>query len=140
MMTFNCGDVVLLPFPFTDLTTSKQRPAVVISSGWFNSNRKDIIVAAITSQVPPSPAKDVGSVGSSCERSPLHHVASSTEPGKGRGTPPCSRAIASRSPKPSLVKVTKLVTIDQALVRKRLGSLSIKYMKKLMKILKKFIG
>ncbi len=52
MTRYDCGDVVLLPFPFTDLTTSKQRPAVIVSSTWFNQNRKDVIVLAITSQIP----------------------------------------------------------------------------------------
>ena len=32
MTSYNFGDVVLVPFPFTDQTTNKKRPAVVISS------------------------------------------------------------------------------------------------------------
>ena len=48
------GDVALLPFPFTDLTTTKQRPAVVISSEAFNARGYDIVVLAITSQIPPT--------------------------------------------------------------------------------------
>ena len=52
------GDVVLLPFPFTDLTTTKQRPAVVISTDAFNARQRDMIVLAITSQVPATLSPD----------------------------------------------------------------------------------
>jgi mRNA interferase MazF len=45
------GDVVLVPFPFTDLTSSKRRPALVISPDAFNDQMKDVVVAAITSQL-----------------------------------------------------------------------------------------
>ncbi len=31
-MAFQRGDVVLIPFPYTDLSASKTRPAVVVSS------------------------------------------------------------------------------------------------------------
>ena len=45
------GDIVLVPFPFTDLTTAKQRPALVISTDLYHSGEPDIILAAITSQM-----------------------------------------------------------------------------------------
>lgn len=45
------GTVVLVPFPFTDQTASKQRPAVVISTATYNAARSDIILMAITSQL-----------------------------------------------------------------------------------------
>lgn len=40
------GEIILVPFPFTDLSGSKIRPAVVVS----NTKKADIIVAFITSQ------------------------------------------------------------------------------------------
>ena len=46
------GDIVLVPFPFTDLTSSKRRPALVISPDSFNAQQQDLVVAAIASQVP----------------------------------------------------------------------------------------
>lgn len=54
-MTFEFGDVVLVPFPFTDQTTSKKRPAVVVSSSEYQNHRPDLILMAVTSQFRPSP-------------------------------------------------------------------------------------
>lgn len=48
---FSFGDVVLVPFPFTDQSGTKKRPAVVVSSHGYNTNRPDIVIMAITSQV-----------------------------------------------------------------------------------------
>lgn len=44
------GDVVLVRFPFTDLSTSKKRPAVVISPSDFTGLFGDVVVLALTSQ------------------------------------------------------------------------------------------
>jgi len=41
------GTIVLTPFPFSDLTTSKRRPAVIVSS----VDDQEVIVAFISSQV-----------------------------------------------------------------------------------------
>jgi mRNA interferase MazF len=53
-MPFEFGDVVLVPFPFTNLSASKKRPAIVVSSRAYNSNRPDIVLMAVTSQLRPS--------------------------------------------------------------------------------------
>ena len=50
---FEFGDVVLVPFPFTDQTTTKKRPAVVVSSDGYHRDRPDVILMAVTSQVRP---------------------------------------------------------------------------------------
>ena len=55
MTSYNFGDVVLVPFPFTDQTTNKKRPAVVISSDVYNAEYPDRILMGITSQVGSSP-------------------------------------------------------------------------------------
>ncbi len=46
---YNKGDIVLIPFPFTDLTAVKTRPAVVVSSHKYAKETNNIIVAMITS-------------------------------------------------------------------------------------------
>jgi mRNA interferase MazF len=41
------GKIVLVPFPFTDLTAGKLRPALVIYEG-----EKDVVMAFISSKIP----------------------------------------------------------------------------------------
>jgi len=114
-MIFDRGDVVLVPFPFTDLTTQKQRPALVISSKSFNDSSADAILAAITSQVPTD----------------LQHSdyrLSSDEQKQGG------------LPKPSVVKAAKVVTLSQALIRKKLGRLPVETVDQIVRKLVSVIG
>ena len=46
MERFVKGDVVVLPFPFSDLTKSKKRPALVVA----NIDGDDVILCQITSE------------------------------------------------------------------------------------------
>lgn len=50
-MAHSFGDVVLVPFPFTDQSGAKRRPAVIVSSSGYNTSRRDLAIMAITSQV-----------------------------------------------------------------------------------------
>jgi mRNA interferase MazF len=54
MTDYNFGDIVLVPFPFTDQSTSKKRPAVVVSSLEYNKIRPDLVLMAVTSQTEPT--------------------------------------------------------------------------------------
>lgn len=49
------GDIVLVPFPFTDQTGLKKRPAVDVSSDAYHRKRIDVVVMALSSQVLRSP-------------------------------------------------------------------------------------
>ena len=60
MTSFEFGDIILVPFPFTDQSTTKKRPAVVISSIVYNAERPDLIIMAVTSQI--KSARIVGEV------------------------------------------------------------------------------
>jgi len=49
-VTFEAFDVVVVPFPFTDRTTTKRRPALVLSdAGNFNKRVGQSVLAMITS-------------------------------------------------------------------------------------------
>jgi mRNA interferase MazF len=96
MTAYKRGDIVLVPFPFSDQTTTKKRPAVVISSSRYNAISKDIIIMAVTSQIEKS--FDVGS----CRIKDWKEA---------------------NLLKPSAIKPA-LSSIEQALVMKKLGALS----------------
>lgn len=49
--TFEQGDVVLLSFPFSDLSATKQRPAMVLTNATYNGASSDVLVCAITSNL-----------------------------------------------------------------------------------------
>lgn len=55
MTNFEPGDILLVPFLFTDLTSAKQRPTVVVSNARYNGSHPGIILAPITSQLSGRP-------------------------------------------------------------------------------------
>jgi mRNA interferase MazF len=54
-MPFEFGDVVLVPFPFTSQRASRKRPTAVVSNRAYNTDRPDMVVMAVTSQLRPDP-------------------------------------------------------------------------------------
>jgi mRNA interferase MazF len=94
--SFSQGDVVLVPFPFTDLSAVKQRPALVLSPDRLNKARTDVIVAAITSKIPDVIGED--------------EILLSNDDLRTAGLP-----------KESIIKLGKIFTIHQGLIRKKLG-------------------
>jgi mRNA interferase MazF len=53
---YSFGDIVLVPFPFTDQSATKKRPAAVVSSAAYHRGRRDLIIMAVTSQARPGSA------------------------------------------------------------------------------------
>ncbi len=94
-MTYKKWDIILVRFPFTDLTTSKKRPALVISPDKYNTG-PDILISFITSKLDRE---------------------------KRIGDYKIARWEESKLPKPSLIRM-KFATIDQTIVIKKLGRLS----------------
>ncbi|MFH1752506.1 MAG: type II toxin-antitoxin system PemK/MazF family toxin [archaeon] len=55
---FKQGNIILMPFPYSDLSNSKKRPALILSSNSFNNFFSDIICCLITT----NPKKELHSI------------------------------------------------------------------------------
>ena len=98
-MNLKRGDIVLVPFPFTDLSSQKVRPAVVLTPAPESS---DILIAFISSVVQPKAAQ------------PTDYVLKEDLPDfPGTGLK-----------KASVFKMNKLLTVQKSLVIRRLGKTS----------------
>lgn len=58
-MAYQFGDIVLVPFPFTDQSATKQRPGVIVSNAAYHQARRDVVLMAITSQLRGSAFGDI---------------------------------------------------------------------------------
>ena len=109
---YRFGEVVLVPFPFSDQTASKKRPAVVVSSAAYHANRADSLIIAITSQA----------------RTTLDFA-----------TFPVADWQAAGLLKPSFAKPA-LTTLEQMLVIRRMGHLSLGDQHSLHQMLTQILG
>lgn len=50
-MNYSKGTIVLVPFPYTNLSQQKARPALIVSSDHYNQLFQDFILVAISSRV-----------------------------------------------------------------------------------------
>lgn len=112
MTHYAFGAVILVPFPFTDQSGAKKRPAVVISSSAYQAARPDVLILAITGQV----------------RMPLGFGESLIRDWQAAGLL-----------KPSVLKPV-VTTIEQRLVLRVLGSLSAADQQTLRQIIKWCVG
>ena len=88
------GDIVLIPIPFTDLSSRKLRPVIVISNDEYHRSTRDMVVVAMTSN--PAPA-------------PYSLTVTSSDLTRGRLR------------RPSMVRVDKIFTLAQGLTVKNFG-------------------
>ncbi len=95
---FNRGSLILVPFPFTDLSATKRRPALVISPDRFNEKGEDLIFVAVTSKVPS---------GLSETEIPLEK----------------SNLKEGILPKRSVMRLTKIFTMHSGIIVKKAGDL-----------------
>jgi len=92
MMTCEKWDIVLVPFPFTNLRSIKKRPALIISPNQYNSG-PDFVIQFITSNI-----KSYGRTGDTI----------------------IQKWKESGLPKPSMIRM-KFATIEKSIIIKRIG-------------------
>lgn len=95
MPSYSPGDVVVVPFPFSDREAGKRRPALVCSNTAFNDSSHHVVLAMITT---------------------ASHK-------KWPGDVPIRDRASTALPVPSIVR-WKLFTLDASLILKRIGALS----------------
>lgn len=111
MAVFKQGDVVKVPFPYTDRSTRQSRPALVISTGSLEDSHRLLWVAMITS------AENRG----------------------WSGDVPIADLSLAGLPAPSLIRTAKIATIDAADATK-LGKVSAASLRKVLGAIGRELG
>ena len=95
---YSRGSLILVPFPFTDLSATKRRPALVISPDRYNEKGEDLILLAVTSKFP----SELSEIEIPLEKADLKEGI---------------------LPKRSIVRLSKIFTMHSGLMVKKAGSL-----------------
>jgi mRNA interferase MazF len=109
--TYKRGDIVLVPFPFTDLSSSKRRPALIVSPDSFNASKQDVVLIAITSQIGSDPHAVLLDLGD---------------------------FVGGKLPKPSRLRIAKMFTIHSALIVKRICAVTAPKMEQVLRSIREF--
>lgn len=97
-MIYKQREIILIPFPYSDLSQNKKRPAIILSNSDHNTNNEDVICCAITTN-PRDYANSVEITSSDLDSGDLQYD--------------------------SRVKPNKIFTLGQRLIIKKLGRLNI---------------
>ena len=101
-------DLVILSYPFSDLKTTKVRPAIVVSNNSYNSESQDMVVVPLTTNL-------------SLTKHAITLTADMLEKGK--------------LIRESKVKVDRIVSLNQHLVRKVVGKVNEKVLDEIITVL-----
>ncbi|MCG6136239.1 MAG: type II toxin-antitoxin system PemK/MazF family toxin [Nostoc sp. LLA-1] len=96
-MSLQKGDIVLVPFPFTDLSATKLRPGVVL---WVDSQGNDVSLCFISSQ-------------NVTKLDPEEFILDTSDPDFAT----TGLRVVSK------VRVTRIVTVERRLITRRIGKL-----------------
>ena len=96
-IAYRQGDILIVPFPFSDLRSIKQRPVLVLSKTHYNEISDDIITCGLTSNL----------------KDEKHSVLVVN-----------SNLLEGEIPRESRIKVDKLFTIEKSIVKKKIARLN----------------
>ena len=109
---YNQGDIVLIPIPFTDLSSQRRRPVIIISHDSYNQKTEDIVVVAMTS----NPVQTEYSF----------FIASSD-------------LVQGALNRPGKVRVDKIYTLSQSIVLKKFGQVHTRILHRISQMLQELI-
>jgi len=112
-MQYNQREIVLVPFPYSDLSATKKRPVIIVSNSDYNLKHEDIVVCVITS----NQYKDDFSVDLENEDLEIGIL-----------------------PETSVVKVHKLFTIHKSKIIRKFSSVKPEYYPKIEKLINKLVA
>ena len=107
------GDIVLVPVPFTDLSSQKRRPVIVLSYEAYQRVSADVIVVAMTSH--PASVPDGFRITS-------------------------ADLVEGALNRPGAVRVDKVYTLARAIVVKKFGKVSPEIVERIRQVLGDLIG
>ena len=91
------GEILIVPFPFSNLSNVKRRPVLILSSDKDNKNSEDLIICGITSNL----------------KDKKHSVAIENP-----------NLLVGQIPFKSLIKIDKLFSIEKSIVIKKIAKLN----------------
>ncbi|MBI5304206.1 MAG: type II toxin-antitoxin system PemK/MazF family toxin [Chloroflexi bacterium] len=103
------GEIVLIPIPFTDLSSQKRRPVIIVSNDAYNGKSTDIVVVAMTSN-PASVDYSFAITSADLETGSLN--------------------------RPSKIRVDKIYTLSQSIIVKSFGQVNVKTLERVRQTLK----
>ena len=94
---FEQGEIVIVPFPFSDLTNIKQRPVLILSKNSDNLESEDVITCGITSNL----------------KNAKHSILIENKD-----------LLYGTIPIKSRIKVDKIFTLDKAIIKKKVAKVN----------------
>ena len=106
-------ELLLIPIPFSNLESRKKRPVIVISNDAYNRKTRDILIAAVTSNI---------------EQKDYTVPITQTSMAEGKLL------------RDSIIRVDKVYSLSQEIVIKKLGRIKIEVFNRIVAVLNKLLS